>query len=68
MKNNTPAFPVTEDNYVHKDNTGITIRDYFAAKAMHGLISAWVTGIPPIKETTQAAYAFADAMLKARTE
>jgi hypothetical protein len=67
-----PAFPVTEDNYVHKDNTGITIRDYFAAKAMQGFImdeqihkdagsgSEWLKGI------AKAAYETADAMMEAR--
>lgn len=33
------AFPVTEDNYAPKwAETGMTLRDYFAAKAMVSLI------------------------------
>ena len=62
---NEPAFPAMHYDLAENEH-GLTMRDYFAAKAMHGLISAWVTGIPPVKETTQAAYAFADAMLKER--
>jgi hypothetical protein len=62
---NTPAFPAMHYDLADNEH-GLTMRDYFAAKAMQGLIAAWVTGIPPIKETTQAAYAFADAMLKER--
>lgn len=59
------AFPANHFDLADSEH-GMTLRDYFAAKAMQGLISAWVTGIPPFMETTQAAYAFADAMMKAR--
>lgn len=68
---NEPAFPCV-DHHGHK-LTGMTLRDYFAAKAMQGLlanpklqkeilaqggcVSGWI-------ETS--AYAFADEMLKAR--
>lgn len=45
---------------------GMTLRDYFAAKAMQGIISAWNTGIPPGQLTSEAAYQYADAMIKAR--
>jgi hypothetical protein len=67
MTDKTPACPVTEDNYVHKDNTGITIRDYFAAKAMNSLISDpdWRSDMV-WHETAYAAYQMADAMMEAR--
>ena len=45
---------------------GMTLRDYFAAKAMQGIISAWNTGMPPGQLTSEAAYQYADAMIKAR--
>lgn len=55
---------------------GMTLRDYFAAKAMQGLMSGrWKTdmhGIPydayraDADEWAKSAYYFADAMLKAR--
>ena len=49
---------------------GMTLRDYFAAKAMQGLLAqscGTAMGSDPINGA-QYAYAMADAMLKARTE
>lgn len=49
---------------------GMTLRDYFAAKAMQGLLAqscGSAMGSDPINGA-QYAYAMADAMLKARTE
>ena len=40
----------------------MTLRDYFAAKAMQGLMDAAM----PMTEIAVAAYAMADDMLKAR--
>lgn len=40
---------------------GMSIRDYFAAHAMQGLILHWAA-----KESAELAYECADAMLKAR--
>lgn len=51
------AFP----NGIH---TGMTLRDYFAAKAMQGFISRGVHYDADIDAAR--AYAFADAMLEAR--
>jgi hypothetical protein len=42
--------------------SGMTLRDYFAAKAMQGLMDAAM----PMPEIADAAYDMADAMLKAR--
>lgn len=57
--NNTPAFPLPNMN------TGMTLRDYFAAKAIQGLISEpSIQGT--IEEFAHRAYAIADAMIKAR--
>ena len=66
-----PAFPTPAHNL---QNDGMTLRDYFAAKAMQGLI-----GCPDWREsagedadmdasdyTALTAYQMADAMLKAR--
>jgi hypothetical protein len=63
-----PAFPVTEDNYVHKDNTGMTLRDYFAAKAMQCYMNDVVWHTNTYAAASITAYAVADAMLKARDE
>jgi hypothetical protein len=63
---NEAAFP----NPNRTDQTGMTLRDYFAAKAMQGLIAS-PRGTPDGKDATdayyaKAAYVMADAMLKAR--
>mgnify|MGYP003349775176 CR=1 FL=1 len=68
MKKDTsgPAFP----NDLGKDDmvaTGMTLRDYFAAKAMQGLImttNMWANRED--EDIAECAYAMADAMLKAR--
>jgi len=56
--NNEQAFP----NPHRTDITGMTLRDYFAAKAMQALIDN--DGL--FSEIPTQAYAIADAMLKAR--
>ena len=74
--NGGPAFPET---HVHKDwNTnapgwlgkeGMTLRDYFAAKAMSGLLlSIWKEGEYPIisNRVAELSYNLADAMLAER--
>lgn len=43
---------------------GMTLRDYFAAKALQGLISNSLNGTPD--GAAKIAYEFADAMLKHR--
>ena len=64
-----PAFPCV-NHHGHK-LTGMTLRDYFAAKAMQGLIgcSDWRESMDEHNAsdfTAFSAYAMADAMLKAR--
>jgi hypothetical protein len=56
-----PAFPIT----AMTTDRGITLRDYFAAKAMQGIVSDpdLAMGCNKIAEW---AYTQADAMLKAR--
>jgi hypothetical protein len=61
-----PAFPTTKNvsSYFH----GMTLRDYFAAKAMQGLL-AQSDGTAPSSDLdfgAEYAYKMADAMLKAR--
>jgi hypothetical protein len=68
--NNPPAFPTTMHNYGDGKyaSHGMTLRDYFAAKAMQAFIiangPAPQGGWPTYAERT--AYLVADAMLKAR--
>jgi hypothetical protein len=62
--NNPPAFPV-QSVYIEDQETnsrGMTLLDYFAAKAMQALIDN--DGL--FSEIPAQAYALADAMLKAR--
>jgi hypothetical protein len=62
-----PQFPATVGCINSKSDAGMTLRDYFAAKAMQGLI----TCAPNHGDITHEycavdAYRYADAMLKAR--
>jgi hypothetical protein len=67
-----PAFPWTVDDGQNiVGNKGMTLRDYFAAKAMQSLITASVTEpgkVGPADNISDYAYSYADAMLKAREE
>ena len=63
-----PAFPSQRE---HTTKEGMTLRDYFAAKAMQGMMtSARYTGIIGVNNYEHSianqAYQMADAMLKAR--
>jgi hypothetical protein len=64
-----PAFPAGErfegvDGW-HTE-PGMTLRDYFAAKAMQSLILGLTGHDNEIPDTAEDAYEFADAMLRAR--
>ena len=74
-----PAFPVKQYNrniMAFEEFCGLTVRDYFAAKAMQGLVGCftWRESVDEITEddteathyTAIMAYEMADAMLKAR--
>ena len=60
--NDTPAFPLATSSGSNTEVNGMTLRDYFAAKAMQALIDN--DGL--FSEIPTQAYALADAMLKAR--
>lgn len=72
--NNEPAVPTQESNYENKySSSGMTLRDYFAAKAMAAIVRRWDghsfgggPNSPQYKELAEEAYFIADAMLKAR--
>jgi len=67
IMNNPPAFPIGSGDM--RDPTGMTLRDYFAAKAMQAFISGWINRqIYPSEDiyVAEHAYAMADAMLAAR--
>ena len=79
--NNPPAFPSglidpsTPEDHVQSLHKGMTLRDYFAAKAMQGLLTIPAETLSESKTdkherldsyVSYLAYAMADAMLKAR--
>ena len=59
---NQPAFPLAvEGNFI---NMGMSMRDYFAAQAMQGLLAnGWSL---PYAHLVRDSYQLADEMLKAR--
>lgn len=69
-----PAFPVAgmtglpNGEVVYGEN-GMTLRDYFAAKAMQGMLAdlpKTLYGLDWQTKVTESSYEIADAMLKAR--
>lgn len=67
------AFPMLEglskgrfDNYQASYSDGMTLRDYFAAKAMQALISKYEGEDGSMETIPVDAYQYADAMLAAR--
>jgi hypothetical protein len=63
-----PAFPSAQldtTTLTYKYVEGMTLRDYFAAKAMQTLLS--IEG-GTLEKDAEVAYKMADVMLKARTE
>lgn len=66
MSNKTggPAFPLPIDNQVLHE--GMTLRDYFAAKALQALLLDDMYDFSDRNLIAQKTYAYADAMLKAR--
>lgn len=62
------AFPV-QDAYSMSTEQGMTLRDYFAAKAMQGMLSA-CTGWSESDQERRAkcSYKMADEMMKARNK
>jgi hypothetical protein len=64
--NNEPAFPAMHYDLADNEH-GLTMRDYFAAKAMMALIAHPDSdGDKPPSVFAKTAYVMADAMLKAR--
>ena len=64
-----PAFPVVLAHVANSN--GMTLRDYFATKALQGAIAGILADGSPLVEGDPAkfaklAYQFADAMLEAR--
>jgi hypothetical protein len=71
IKDGGPAFPVAMSQQSHSNQDcapfqgGMTLRDYFAAKAMQGLLAS--TGGGHSEVISADAYRIADSMIKARS-
>ena len=70
-----PAFPSglidpsTPEDAIQSLHHGMTLRDYFAAKAMQGILAGThpiTRGDNPLSTVARTAYLQADAMLEAR--
>lgn len=75
IKTGGPAFP--EKKRVHRAGyetdefepcSGMTLRDYFAGKAMQGICTHQDTWGMAVEEIVLQSYAIADAMLAARSK
>lgn len=63
-----PAFPTPRYERGDMYSLGMTLRDYFAAKAMQGMIGGnWPTSRTDQDYIAEFSYALADAMLAARS-
>ncbi|MDT7130444.1 hypothetical protein RQL77_15455 [Citrobacter braakii] len=61
------AFPTRDDNYDSKySGPGMTLRDYFAAKAMQAMLSNQEWNHWSSEQHADHAYGVADEMLRAR--
>ena len=68
IKDDESAFPIVVPNPEGFYQTGMTLRDYFAAAALQGMLSNSVLhqGYSSAKERAKEACEFADAMLAER--
>jgi hypothetical protein len=68
MSDQISAFPVTDTGLANSPQaeTGMSLRDYFAAKAMQGIMAADPDELVSYKWAAERAYKQADAMIKER--
>ncbi len=68
MSKDIPAFPKTPFIEIGTPQNGMTLRDYFAAKAMQGMLAENGGGAVGNDKLAEFAYHLADAMIKAREQ
>jgi len=61
-----PAFPVYDDHGQYVNGCGMTLRDYFAGRAMQSYLLDKDRDSFTFEQWAQASYEMADAMLEAR--
>lgn len=59
----TKAFPIVDQERI---DTGMDLRDYFAAKAMQGFCSRQDLSSDDFSDMVEQSYQIADAMMEAR--
>lgn len=64
--NGGPTFPILQDGCQFPRAEGMTLRDYFAAKAMQSYLLDKDRDSFTFEQWAQASYEMADAMLEAR--
>lgn len=62
------AFPIVHPDGKGVQYYGMTLRDYFAAKALQGICAHQDTWGLQMKQIAESAYEAADAMLAARSQ
>jgi len=60
------AFPIHNTGHGAPFDEGMTLRDYFAANAMTGLLTAEIVGEYSNEHVAEIAFRIADAMMKHR--
>ena len=68
FKDGGPAFPVTTEHGSVFPLPGMTLRDYFAAKALQGMLGLYAPHDYTHRAFALAAYNYADAMLAERVK
>ena len=69
MSKDMPAFPSTYHNGWGEPEKGMTLRDYFASKALEGICASQQTKLFTDQDhLARGAYLLADAMMKVRTD
>ena len=64
--NDIPAFPRPSSGVDQYAQTGMTLRDYFAAAVLNGFLTGDRIDIPHPESFAKWCYEMADAMMKAR--
>ena len=69
MADPNPLMQIEAHKAISKDSAsldGMTLRDWFAGKALSGLVASADKNDVPVSICADEAYAYADAMIKAR--
>jgi hypothetical protein len=64
----TEQYQDVDGNWRTKADDGMDLRDYFAAKAMQGIVDSSIEAGLETTQIADSAYRIADAMMKARNE